>query len=142
MPVTMPVMSLPLAPVAVILSPSMLVAWLFCWAASRSVVLVRMSCRFSTWVKVAVRCRNWVLSVGLMGFWYLSWATSSLRKVSLFMALDGDAAVPVAPGIAAGSVADPMGVVISSPQARTSTVLSSAGTAAAASGAGSASVMV
>src|SRR6185369_12179341 len=42
-----------------------------------------MSPSRSTWVNWAVCARNWVESAGLLGSWYLSWATSSLRKVSL-----------------------------------------------------------
>src|SRR3954452_25030754 len=53
-----------------------------CCALSRASDLVDRSSSFSTMVNWAVCWRNWVPSVGLIGFWYLSWATSSLRHVS------------------------------------------------------------
>src|SRR5690348_15635887 len=50
---------------------------------------------------------NWVASAGLVGSWYLSCATSSLRKVSLSKSLDVvvvGAVVPVDPVPAAAPV--------------------------------------
>src|SRR5204862_3296476 len=88
LPVTMPVMSLPFASVADTLRPSMAVASVLCCAVRRSADCLAMSSSFSTIVNCAVCCRNWVPSVGLMGFWYLSWATRSFRKVSLVSVAD------------------------------------------------------
>src|SRR5438067_598408 len=42
-----------------------------------------MASSFSTMVNWAVWAMNCELSTGSMGFWYLSWATSSLRNMSL-----------------------------------------------------------
>src|SRR5438045_8636851 len=42
-----------------------------------------MASSFSTMVNCAVWAMNCELSTGSIGFWYLSWATSSLRNMSL-----------------------------------------------------------
>src|SRR3954453_18876731 len=59
--------------------PTSMLALTSCWWVSRS----EISPTFSTWVNCAVWARNCVESAGLLGSWYLSWATSNFRNVSL-----------------------------------------------------------
>src|SRR5918998_4051767 len=76
--VTTPVWLTPFASWYVTVRPTSALAPISCWAESMSAI----SPSFSTWVNWAVWARNWVESAGLLGSWYLSWATSSLRNVS------------------------------------------------------------
>src|SRR3989442_1030591 len=50
--------------------------------ATRSSVCAAIASSFSTMVNWAVWAMNCELSTGSIGFWYLSWATSSLRNAS------------------------------------------------------------
>src|SRR4051812_18443236 len=81
-PVTVPVWVAPAASVYVTFWPISAAA---VWAllASRTFwSSVDSASSFWTTLNCAVSDRNWVASAGLVGSWYLSWATSSLRKVS------------------------------------------------------------
>src|SRR5689334_12424626 len=67
-----------------------------------------MASSFSTMVNWAVWAMNCELSTGSIGFWYLSWATSSLRNMSLLPTWGSVWAV--APSVGAVTV-DRVGVV-------------------------------
>ena len=77
-------------------------------------VLVGELLSFSTIWNWAVWPISAVPSVGLLGSWYFSWATSSLRNVSLPIALVGEEAERgrAEVGRSAGPAGSPIGVVI------------------------------
>src|SRR3954469_10062896 len=64
------------------------------------------SWRVSTIVNWAVWAMNCVPSAGLMGFWYLSWATSSFRKASFPRPSVADLLVVVCWAAAAAAAAE------------------------------------
>src|SRR3954447_11981509 len=95
-------------------------AW-SCCAVTSAVSVLAIEFMVWTWLSVAVCCMKADVSTGLLGSWYLSWATSSWRNAFGSSALRSEEAAPAAGGFVgvcwvaaayAGIATDERGLVI------------------------------